>query len=310
MLWFSKKNQTKRIGAFPVSGGTAVAAIDQTEKTRPHVVGCEVFTDALFAHYVKTKKLCKMPVVDVADVGVCSLLQVDLKGVAAEEKQDAIRWQIHELLDYPAEEAILDFIEVPIVGEENRSKSFVFVAAAEILAKRVDLIKSAGLELEAIDVPELALRNLLELFPNEPHGLCLLWLRENSGLFIVCRGGTFFFSRIINCGLQQIQQSMRPLATPGQAGETIPKVDEIVLEVQRTLDYCESNFRLLALPKILLAVCGEEPEGLCSYLDQALPAEVVSADFQQIIDFPYEIDSVLVNCCLPALGAALRGESR
>ncbi len=311
-MFLSKKiNKFTAVGVFSALSGPAIAVVEGARNDYPRVLLCDLLPSAgLFNEYVRTHDLRHAACVDVLAMNVCSLLQVDLQGVKEEEKRDAARWQVHELLDYSTEEAVLDVIEVPVLGEKNNSKTFAVAAPAATLRKRVELLVSTGMHLDAIDIPELALRNLLELFPNEPRGICLLWIREQTGLLVVCRGGTFYFSRSINIGLEQLRQTI-PSSVENPPPENLQsELAGIVLEVQRSLDYCESNFRLPPVPKILLAACGEEPQGVREYLDRYLQADVVSADFRQVLDFPAEIEPSTVNFCLPALGAALRAGGR
>jgi len=61
---------------------------------------------------------------------------------------------------------------------------------------------------------------------------------------------------------------------------------------------------------MLVALCAEESLDILDYLNRYLQADVVSADFRQVLDLPFDIDSPTINFCLPALGAALRAGGR
>lgn len=309
--WSKKDNKNKAVGLFRSSSGTALAVIEGVRDSCPRVSHCALLPLELQVEdYVNSNLLRNSACVDVLSPDHYNLIQVDLQGVKDEEKREAARWQIRELIDYPAEEAVIDLLEVPIVGEKDMFRTFAVTAPISALKARTVEMIAAELHLEAIDIPEFAIRNLLELYHEESRGLCLLWIREQSGLVVICRGETLYFSRSINVGMTHFQQE--PVSTDdGLLSENNQfLLDGIILEVQRSLDYCESNFRLPPVPKILVAFCGNETAEFLEYLDRSLQSDVCAADFRQILDLPSDIDPPTINACLPALGAALRAGGR
>ena len=311
MAWSKKINRNRALGVYTSAEGTSVAVIEGALDSCPRVSHCTLLaSDTTISAFVGSNDLKNTTCIDVMPISDYSLMQVDVQGIKTDEKREAVRWQIRELIDYPAEEAILELLEVPIVGEEDKSRTFVVVAPVEKLRARASQLLGADLYLDAIDIPELALRNLLTLYQDEPRGHCLLWINEQGGLMVICKGETLFFSRSINIGMSQLRQESI-LEEGGILSEkTQVLLDGIVLEVQRSLDYCESNFRLPPVPKILVAMCGEESPEILDYLNRYLQADVQFADFRQVLDLPLDIDPPTINACLPALGAALRGGGR
>jgi len=249
-LILSKKiNRNKALGVFSTLSGTALAVIEGALENCPRITICEYLQpETKISEYVNIHALRKSVCVDVLPFSDYSLLKVDLQGVSDDEKREAARWQIRELIDYPAEDAVLDIVDVPIVGEEAKTRTFVVAAPMTALKLRASELVAADLHLDAIDIPELALRNLLELYQDEPRGHCLLWLREKSGLLIICRGETFFFSRTINVGMEHFKSADMTGGDGLLSENTQSLLDGIVLEVQRSFDYCESNFRLPPVP--------------------------------------------------------------
>ncbi len=306
-----KINKDRSLGVFCSPSGTALAVIEGVNDSCPRVSNCTILPqNTQIADYVSSHALQNSVCVDVLSSGDYSLIQIDLQGVKDEEKREAARWQIRELIDYPAEEAVIDLLEVPLVSEKEISRTFVVTAPISALKARTAELTAADLHLEAIDIPELAIKVLLELYPDEPRGLCLLWIREQTGLVVVCRGDTFFFSRSLNVGMTHLQQESVATDDGILSENNQSLLDGIVLEVQRSLDYCESNFRLPPVPKMLVALCGNDSVEIIEYLDRYLQPDVIAADFRQILDLPFDIDSSTINSCLPAFGAALRAGGR
>jgi MSHA biogenesis protein MshI len=311
VIWSKKINRTRALGVFTSSLGTALAVIEGARDSCLRVIDCALLSpDMTISDYVGANSLRNSVCVDVLSASKYDLQQVELQGLKPEEKREAARWQIRELINYPADEAVLDLIEVPIIGEDDKSRTFVVAARLSDLKAHADELRTGNLHLEAIDIPEFALRNLLELYRDETHGNCLLWIRNQTSLMVICRGETLFFSRSINIGIEQLHEENISTAD-GQLSENFQSLlDGIVLEVQRSLDYCESNFHLPPVFKILVAVCGEESVEIVDYLDRYLEADVQFADFRQVLDLPIDLDPATINACLPALGAALRAGGR
>src|SRR5690606_33040100 len=100
------------------------------------------------------------------------------------------------------------------------------------------LINHAGLNLQFIDITEMALRNVGLLAGADGINLGLLRLRTSEGLICVQNGAELYMARRIEQGLAPVGDDL--------AG--------MILEVQRSLDYFESQLgkgyisRLLLLP--------------------------------------------------------------
>ncbi len=313
MFWNRKNSGSAAIGVHSGPSGTAVAMIEGATSERPRVAQCDFLSadDMALSAFCKDRNLRQSSLVDVLSPENYNLIHVEVQNVKKDEQRETARWQVRELLDYPAEDAVIDITEVPVVGAENKTKTYAIAAPKNYLKDRVQLFKQLELNLKAIDIPEFVLRNLLELYQEETRGLCLLWIKPDSTLLIITRGETLYFSRLITVGMTQLLSEDSTGSDEEPISESLQMLlDTVVLEIQRSIDYCEGNFRLPPVPKILVAMCGEESQDILDYLDRYLQADVVSADFRQVLDLPLDIDPPTVNLCLPALGAALRAGGR
>ena len=59
------------------------------------------------------------------------------------------------------------------------------------------LLKAARLKISALDIPELALRNLTALLPEDERGLAFLSLGRTQGMLILTRGQNLYLTRRI-----------------------------------------------------------------------------------------------------------------
>jgi MSHA biogenesis protein MshI len=165
----------------------------------------------------------------------------------------------------------------------------------------MNLFAQAKVPLAAIDIPEMAHRNLAALFETERRALAFLTFGEERGLLTFSSGGELYVTRPVDAGYDQLAE----VADEEQA----QTFERIVLEVQRSLDHFDRHFSFVPLAKlVLLAV----PAPLEAYLRANLYVTVESARLESVLDL-----SAVPELEAPerqyksyvALGAALRREA-
>lgn len=228
-----------------------------------------------------------------------NLFLVDAPPVPAEEMASAVRWKIKDLLDFPAENAVLDVFELPADATRNRSSGMVYAAVAvrSRLEQLVAQVSQSGLTLEAITIPELALRNITSRFGDDHHGLAFLSLQSSGGILNITRQGQLYLTRRINLPVARD-------TTFSEEGEGVQ--DRVVLEIQRSLDYFESQMAQDAVSRIVIAPHGGGTARTVASLTKALATPVTALDIWHEIDAPDWVDGELKAACLTVIGAALR----
>ena len=78
------------------------------------------------------------------------------------------------------------------------------------------------------------------------------------------------------------------------------------MEVQRSLDYYESQFSKGAITSLVVAPSEVRIEGMLDYLAQQLGLVVKPLDLNRTLDCRQSLDEVAQSRCFSAIGAALR----
>jgi MSHA biogenesis protein MshI len=93
------------------------------------------------------------------------------------ELREAMRWQLRDLVPVPPEQLAIDVFHSPPRPNANTARQ-VYVVAAEqsLIDQQAAVVTEAARRLDAIDIPELALRNIMSLVPGEGSGCALLML--------------------------------------------------------------------------------------------------------------------------------------
>ena len=131
----------------------------------------------------------------------------------------------------------------------------------------IDLVNGSGLELDVIDIPELAMMNLSMACADDSEGLAFLDLREDGSTLNLCRNGEIFLTR-------QLSTRVGDQSMSTQEWETIK--DRLTLEIQRSLDYYQSQMGQSMVPVILLAPREHDADGLAHELGLAFGVAVNS----------------------------------
>lgn len=260
----------------------------------------QIALDALVQRHHLKKKRCTC----VLSSNTYQLVQADMADLSIDERRDAARWQIRERIDYPPEEAVIDLFDVAPFSSDKKPLTYVVSAQKSILSERVDLFKACDLNLETIDIPEFALRNICDLFTEDSRGLAIFLLLENSGLLVISRAGTLYLVRLFSAGMNDLI----PFAD-GDYESLTDKLDAIVLEIQRSFDYCESVFHLPLVSRLLVAQTVRDIPAMISYLNEYLAVSVEPFSLDGVLRLPEGTDPLQLNQNLLAIGGALRQET-
>lgn len=298
------------VGACQERSGSSVACVLRAKGEQPVLQSVswesseetESSLEAL-KRLVRLRQLQDYSVVSVLAPGFYQLMQVELPQLPAGERREAARWPIRELLEFPVEEAVVDVFDVAPFGSDNNPLTYVVAARQSLLRERIDLLQEAELQPLAIDTPEFALRNLAELFVADARGTAILYLQADGGMLTIVREGVHYLTRYLTSGMNDLI----PYAD-GDYEALTEQLDTIVLEVQRTFDYCESTFRLPMVSRLLIAQTEREITAVNSYLNDYLTTQVEPFSFASVLTVPEDSVQLDLNRHLLAIGGALRWE--
>jgi MSHA biogenesis protein MshI len=235
--------------------------------------------------------------------GDYQFMNVEAPNVPREEMKTAVRWRLKDILDFPAAEATIDVLDIPL-DANSRAQQSLFVVAAKnsVIAPRQKLFLDAKVELEAIDIPEMAQRNVSAMLEPEGRGVAMLSFGDEGGLLTVSYKGELYLSRRFDVTLAQL---LEPDHERKHAS-----FDKITLELQRSLDNFERQYSFISVSKLILGP--SSVTGLEEYLSSNLYTPVETLDLASVFDLgaaPELADKAQQGRFFLALGAALRDEA-
>jgi MSHA biogenesis protein MshI len=228
----------------------------------------------------------KAPVSAVLDSSDYQLLLTDNIDLPQEERRAAVRWKIRDQISMAAEEAVIDVFELP----ESRGQPGmlqVIVASPGSVNDLEAIVTGASRELDVIDIPELALRNLIMHLPQDTSGSVFVLLGRSAVNILVSWMGVLFVARRIDVSMGL-------------------NVEQLALELQRSVQYYESQFDRAPVNEIVIGPDNPQARDLAPQLAEACGLQCTVLDLPSILAMDPGMGPVDQPEMLLAIGAALR----
>lgn len=217
------------------------------------------------------------------------LLQIDKPQVEEAELKQALTWAVKEQIP-SQEEMVIDYIELP-AQTSGTNKIDVVAIPKQDIETLCQGVNGAGLQLTSIGVAELATCDLVEVSEE-----AVMTLVQQAG-FDMClnivKNGQLYFSRrlrgyenLSSFNLQEIQMGVS---------------ENLSIEIQRSMDYFESQLRQAPVKKILLGVESDILEEFADLMKQLTFMPVEPFNPQTLSTN----DNGFIGRYLPSLGAAM-----
>ena len=236
----------------------------------------------------------------VIDGDEYQIVQVEAPEVLPSEMRAAIRWKLRDALNFSVDEAAVDIFETPDPVRRTQSKMLFAVAARDSAIQRVaSTLKPVARGFDAIDIPELCLRNLSALLPQDTKGVAMLAVNENFAQLVVTRQGVMYLTRRIDIG----RGGFNPHQERGEPGID---AGALALELQRSLDYYESHYDQTPIGDLVIAPATEQVQRLATDLKNETSLRIAVLDARELFNVYKPGELVTDWPSLMALGAALR----
>lgn len=244
------------------------------------------FKDIIDDHHLSgTRSLIVLP--DSA----YQILLVERPEVPDEELSEALRWRIKDLLNFDLDQATIDYIDIPEDAYRGRTKMVYAVAALQDKVNEyVGWCEEIGLEPVMVDVPELALLNITEDLAETESGLAVFYIGERSSSINLLADHSLYFTRSLSYSRSASAES----------------ASAAVLELQRSLDYYESQVGKPPCVRLLVMPLQQEESALMGELRYNLPLDIHSINLDNLISSNVDLTPELQQAATLAIAASLR----
>ena len=309
-MLFSTSRKPGWLAILPQEGWVTLAHVVRGPDSRPEVRALDNFAvekdqvEALQRLRV-TRQLKSYACTTLMGSGEYNVNPLDAPPVPKEERREALRWALKEMVSYPLESACVEVLDIPnTVLPAGRPVGVLVVSAAESAVRsRVAVFEAAKIALDTLDIPELAQRNVAALLEDENRGLAFLRIDE-AGMMLTLT----FHSELIAVRRGEINSLQLNASDADQRARVRERLQ---LDLQRSLDNFDRQYSHIPISRVVLASY-PQVENLALELGRNAYVPVQEMDLSSVMDFPavpelkdtqYQAKNLL------AIGAALRNQS-
>lgn len=233
---------------------------------------------------VSKHKLKSSPVQLILSHSFYQKYSIDKPQVPEKEIKDAIPWALKDIINEPSHEIVCDYYSSPTLSKASE-KINVITCKRSLINTLVQACKNALINLQGISIEEIALCNL---FSKDDEDCILLSIEAGSELNLLA----------ISKGHLLFQRRLRGFNELSHIAETELEqltIDNLSLELQRSLDYLVAQLKQTQIKQIIIASPSPALETICSALNQAMELRVSA----------FQHPDYITNSSLTALGGAL-----
>jgi MSHA biogenesis protein MshI len=254
--------------------------------------------DQLIRDAVKDLKARGLPACATLRHASYSLVQLEAPELPDDELREAMKWRVGDLIDFPVEDALVDVFRLP-ASRRPGAPALVYVAVArrDDVDDLAALLTAAGLHIDAIDIAEMAIRNLALHVDAPGRPRAYLHMQPGQTIVEIADGPSVYLSRRV---LQDYDHDADTEVLQAQ-------MESLALEVQRSLDYFESQYALGAADRLAVIVTDSELYRAFSQVAGSfLTVRTEHFDFGRIDTRP-GVELAGLGRGVAAVGAAMRG---
>lgn len=236
------------------------------------------------------------------------LVQVEAPEVLPAELRAAVRWRLRDVINFHIDDAVVDVFEIPDQSRRTQKMMFAVAARSGPVQTLVDALSHQARGFDVIDIPELCLRNVSSLLPQDQKGVALLALGETFGQLVLTRQSVLYLTRRIEFA-RRYDSSADSTAAESATGSQPIDAENLALELQRSLDYYESHFDQPPITDLIIAPTSERASTLATALTDQSSLRIGLFNVAEVLEAAPGVTLDLDWLQLVALGAALRTDA-
>ena len=302
------KRLTERAAIATDGDYASVAVVDRSGDGKPVLRASSFYRSVggqgTSVQDVSALRIRQAPVSCVLEHGDYQMQLVETPNVPDAELRQAVAWRVKDLVDYSLDEAIVDLFHLPRHSTASaRAIAYAVISRNETVEESVTAARAqVAHPVSIVDIPELCLRNISTMLPDEEHGAAFLHFTDTDGFLTITRAGRLHVVRHIPTGRKTFVENADDSFFVNE------RAAGIALDVQRSLDYYESHYDYRPIQKLYLGP-GTGLDVLPKALNENLGLEIVQLELEDLFEIEGELAAEDQGRCLIAAGAALRPDT-
>jgi len=264
-----------------------------------HVTKCKYFQGDLktiqnsLHAFVEQNQLQYMDCHVVLSLDDYQLMLIEKPKVIESEVRESVQWLVKDLINFPIEEAIIDFFPAPTrTGQPE--KIYVVIGRLERLNTIANLATNAELKLKTIDIAALTIRNLLAALHIVGNSAVLLIKDEENYHILVVKDRLVYLERKLVFHHQNELDEQKFEAF----------CNELVTELQRSIEFYQNREKTIPI-KIFLSPSLGHNKKLVQTIETGMNLRIDVLDVNKWLS---DVQDMSLDCkinCLSIIGKAL-----
>lgn len=199
---------------------------------------------AIRTHLIKNQ-LDTAPATIILDPKKYQYFLIDDIDTEEKYKKEAIQWGLTDFLDYPAEDAVIEYIELPAKNTMQTKKMiYAFAVHKEVIAHYQAWAADCKINIAQIDIWQNTIKHLL-CDQDALTGVMMIVLRPDMAEIVIVRNKEIYL-------LRQLDISVAKYKFLQEKIEAEAFYNDLCVEIHRTIDFCTSKIVQPNVSQILL----------------------------------------------------------
>ena len=195
--------------------------------------------------YIVKNQLETTPATLILDSKKCQYFLIDNIDTEEKYKKEAIQWGLTDFLDYPAEDAVIEYMELPTKNTmQDKKMIYAFAVHKEIIAHYQSWAADCKINITKIDIWQNTIKHLL-CEQDALAGVMMIVLRPDMVEIVILRNKEIYL-------LRQLDISVAKYKFLQEKKDTGDFYNDLCVEIHRTIDFCASKIMQPNVSQILL----------------------------------------------------------
>jgi MSHA biogenesis protein MshI len=301
-----KKKRAGRLGIEISPVGIAVATIKPGTDDDKEACECYFIEGTDLAEngralkqYINNMECQDLPTNIVLHPSMYKLFYVRRPDVDEADLSDAVKWQLKDQIDGSLSNVLVDCFSLPEDAFRGSDKMvYAVVAERSLVEEATRAALDARVDVKSVDICELAMRNIVNMLEADTKGAgaALLHMRNSDGTINLSQGGDLYLTRQLESGLTMLEMA--------DVTSQEEMLDELLLEIQRSLDYYDNQLRKGNIRNVVLGPTRLDSAVVGNHLKDRLGVDITVIDLNELFEMREPISGELQNQCFSAVGAA------
>lgn len=229
------------------------------------------------------------------------LMLLDAPDVTDDEFGGAMKWKISEINNQSPNDIVVDAFRLPSDAYRGRmSMCYSAVVDKTLISDLVEVVENCKIKLIGITINELSVAQLMNWMPAfSDLNVVVIKPDKSGGMLCLMEGSSIYLCRTME-GYFTSENIKDELLND------VGRIDNLALDIQRSLDYYESQLGKSGIEMGFLLVDGDEGLNMAEKLNDRLPIPMTLLNLNELFE---NMDTECESIYASAIGAGFWGLS-